>query len=84
MLKSVRWIGLRTFARNVHWLQALAIVTSTAAAGPRMSIVASAMANDNDMLDPPRVVGSEIFTVEEKTASASSSRKSPGRSTRSV
>ena len=37
MLNSVRWIGLRSLMRNVHWLKALAAATSIVSFGPSSS-----------------------------------------------
>ena len=52
MLKSVRYAGLRTCMRNVHWLHALATPTSIVSCGPsRMSAVKS-IAYETDIVEP--------------------------------
>src|SRR5438445_7416332 len=72
MLNSVRWIGLRSLMRNVHWLNALAAATSIVSFGPRRSSDAKSIAYETDIVDERRASGR--FTLKTEVIDDSSSR----------
>ncbi len=76
MLKSVRWSGLRSLIRNVHWLNALAAATSIVSCGPSSSSEAKSTAYDTDIVDDRRASGRLTLKTEVTDDSASSSRNS--------
>ena len=57
MLKSVRWGGFRSFIRNVHCAQALAIAISIAAPGPSRSNAVKSTAYESEMHELPDADG---------------------------
>src|SRR4029079_14838693 len=57
MLNSVRWIGLRSLIRKVHWLKALAAATTIVSLGPSSSSDAKSTAYDTDIVDERRASG---------------------------
>ncbi len=71
MLNSVRWIGLRSLIRNVHWLNALAAATIIVSFGPRSSSDAKSTAYDTDMVEERRASGR--FTLKTDVIDDSSS-----------
>ena len=78
MLKSVRYAGLRSLMRNVHWLQALTAATIIVSFGPSSSSDAKSTAYDTDIVEPLRASGRVTLKTEVTDDSASSSRKSHG------
>src|SRR5215218_4684979 len=78
MLNSVRWIGLRSLIRNVHWLKALAAATSIVSFGPSSSSDAKSTAYDTDMVDERRASGRFTLNTEVIEESSSSTRNSNG------
>src|SRR4029450_5916093 len=64
MLNSVRWIGLRSLMRNVHWLNALAAATTIVSFGPSSSRAAKSTAYDTDIVDDRRASGRVTFKHE--------------------
>src|ERR1041384_3353604 len=71
MLKSVRWTGLRSLMRNVHWLNALAAATIIVSFGPSSSSEAKSTAYDTDIVDDRRARGR--FTLKTEVIDDSSS-----------
>ena len=78
MLKSVRYVGLRSLMRNVHWLHALAAATTIVSFGPSSSSDAKSTAYDTDIVEPLRASGRVTLKTEVIDDSASSSRNSHG------
>ena len=78
MLKSVRWIGLRSLMRNVHWLNALAAATIIVSFGPSSSSDAKSTAYDTDIVDDRRASGRFTLKTEVIDDSSSSPRNSHG------
>src|SRR3954470_23319658 len=72
MLKSVRWIGLRSLMRNVHWLNALTAASSIVSFGPSRSSEAKSIAYETDIVDDRRASGR--FTLKTDVTDESSSR----------
>ena len=76
MLNRVRWIGLRSLMRNVHWLNALAAATSIVSFGPSSSSEAKSTAYETDIVEPPDASGRLTFSAgpmirwSEKTTAA--------------
>src|SRR5438034_6012048 len=64
MLNSVRWIGLRSWMRNVHWLNALAAATIIVSFGPSSSSDAKSTAYDTDIVDDRRASGRLTLNTE--------------------
>ena len=79
MLNSVRWIGLRSLMRNVHWLKALAAATSIVSFGPSSSSEAKSTAYDTDIVDDRRASGRFTLKTEVIDESSSSVMKRIGR-----
>src|SRR5262245_45478145 len=78
MLNSVRWIGLRSLMRNVHWLNALAAATTIVSFGPSSSSAAKSTAYDTDIVDDRRASGRFTLKTEVIDDRKSSVRKSSG------
>src|SRR5688572_31316920 len=78
MLKSVRWTGLRSLIRNVHWLHALTAATTIVSSGPSSSSDAKSTAYETDIVDPLRAIGRLTLKTDVIDESASSSRNSHG------
>src|SRR5215213_3459489 len=78
MLNSVRWIGLRSLMRNVHWLHALAAATSIVSLGPSSSSDAKSTAYDTDIVDPLRASGRLTLKTDVIEESVSRRRNSHG------
>src|SRR5687767_663437 len=72
MLNSVRWIGLRSLMRNVHWLNALAAATIIVSLAPSSSSDAKSTAYDTDIVDERRASGR--LTLKTDVIDDSSSR----------
>src|SRR5436309_3199729 len=54
ILNSVRWIGLRSLMRKVHWLKALTAATIIVSFGPSRSSEAKSTAYDTDIVEDRR------------------------------
>ena len=78
MLNSVRWIGLRSLMRNVHWLNALAAATSIVSFGPSSSSDAKSTAYDTDIVDERRASGRFTLKTDVIDESSSSADEQPG------
>src|SRR5262249_43752346 len=78
MLNSVRWIGLRSLMRNVHWLNALAAATTIVSFGPSSSSAAKSTAYETDIVDDRRASGRFTLKTEVIDERKSSVRKSSG------
>src|SRR5262245_15992480 len=78
MLNSVRWIGLRSLMRNVHWLNALAAATTIVSFGPSSSSAAKSTAYDTDIVDDRRASGRFTLKTEVIDERKSSARKRSG------
>ena len=78
MLNSVRWIGLRSLIRNVHWLNALAAATIIVSFGPSRSSDAKSTAYDTDIVDERRASGRLTLNTDVTDDRSSSVRKSSG------
>src|SRR5215510_4010372 len=78
MLKSVRWIGLRSLIRNVHWLNALAAATTIVSFGPSNRRAAKSTAYETDIVDDRRASGRFTLKTEVTDDRKSSVRKSSG------
>src|SRR4029077_13283928 len=72
MLNRVRWIGLRSLIRNVHWLNALAAATIIVSFGPSSSSDAKSTAYDTDIVEERRASGR--LTLKTEVIDDSSSR----------
>ncbi len=84
MLNSVRWIGLLSLMRKVHWLNALAAATTIVSFGPSSSSDAKSTAYDTDIVEERRASGRFTLKTEVIDDSSSSDRNSQGRSTKPV
>ena len=84
MLKSVRWIGLRSLIRNVHWLNALAAATIIVSFGPSSSSDAKSTAYDTDIVDERRASGRFTLKTEVIDESSSSAEEQPAGCRRSA
>ena len=78
MLNSVRWIGLRSLIRNVHWLKALAAATSIVSFGPSSSSDAKSTAYETDIVDDRRASGRFTLKTDVIDESRSSARNRTG------
>src|SRR5690349_16683644 len=78
MLKSVRWIGLRSLIRNVHWLKALAAATSIVSFGPSSSSDAKSTAYETDIVEDRRASGRFTLKTDVIDESSSSPKNSHG------
>ncbi len=78
MLNSVRWIGLRSLIRKVHWLNALAAATSIVSFGPRSSSDAKSTAYDTDIVEDRRASGRFTLKTDVIDESNSNARNSTG------
>src|SRR3954470_18017963 len=78
MLNSVRWIGLRSLMRNVHWLNALTAATSIVSFGPSSSSDAKSTAYDTDIVEERRASGRLTLKTEVIDDSSSSAKNSHG------
>src|ERR671913_197603 len=78
MLNSVRWIGLRSLIRNVHWLNALAAATTIVSFGPSISREAKSTAYETDIVDDRRASGRLTLKTEVIDESSSSARNNHG------
>src|SRR5262249_62080572 len=78
MLNSVRWIGLRSLMRNVHWLNALAAATTIVSFGPSSSSAAKSTAYETDIVDDRRASGRFTLKTQGIDERKSSARKSSG------
>src|SRR3954470_11887077 len=79
MLNSVRWIGLRSLIRNVHWLNALAAATIIVSFGPSSSSDAKSTAYETDIVEERRASGRFTLNTEVIDERSSSTRNSHGR-----
>src|SRR6266545_3724322 len=84
MLNSVRWIGLRSLMRKVHWLKALAAATSIVSFGPSRSSDAKSTAYDTDIVDERRASGRLTLKTDVTDDSSSRPKKSHGLPTKWV
>src|SRR5829696_10189026 len=84
MLNSVRYVGLRSLMRNVHWLNALAAATSIVSFGPSRSSDAKSTAYETDIVDDRRASGRLTLNTEVIDDSSSSVRNSHGLPTKCV
>src|SRR6266542_4097073 len=84
MLNSVRWIGLRSLMRNVHWLNALAAATIIVSFGPSSSSDAKSTAYDTDIVDDRRASGRLTLNTDVIDDRRSSAAKSHGLPTKWV
>ena len=75
MLKSVRWSGLRSLIRKVHWLNALTAATIIVSFGPSRSSDAKSTAYDTDIVDDLRASGRLTLKTEVTDDIRSSSAK---------
>src|SRR5450830_970004 len=78
MLNSVRWIGLRSLMRNVHWLNALTAATIIVSLGPSSSRDAKSTAYDTDIVEERRASGRFTLKTDVTDDSSSSAMKSQG------
>src|SRR6185436_10551014 len=78
MLKSVRYSGLRSLIRKVHWLHALAAATSIVSFGPSSSSDAKSTAYDTDIVEPLRASGSVTLNTDVNDDRVSNIRKTSG------
>src|SRR5258708_40095195 len=78
MLNSVRWIGLRSLMRKVHWLNALAAATTMVSLGPSSSSDAKSTAYDTDIVEERLASGRFTLKTEVIDDSSSRQRKSQG------
>ena len=84
MLNSVRWIGLRSLMRNVHWLNALAAATSIVSFGPSSSSDAKSTAYETDIVEERRASGRFTLKTDVIDESRSSLMNSHGVPTKCV
>src|SRR5438045_225227 len=78
MLNSVRYAGLRSLIRKVHWLHALTAATIIVSFGPSSSSDAKSTEYDTDIVDPLRASGSLTLNTEASEERITSSRNSHG------
>src|SRR4051812_5376221 len=77
MLKSVRYVGLRSLIRNVHWHHALTVATIIVSLGPSSRSDAKSTAYETDIVDLLRASGRVTLKTDVTDESVSSSRNSP-------
>src|SRR4051812_23766524 len=77
MLKSVRYTGLRSLIRNVHWHHALTVATIIVSLAPSSSSDAKSTAYETDIVEPLRASGRLTLKTEVTDESVRSSRKVP-------
>src|SRR5437764_7041004 len=78
MLNSVRWIGLRSLIRNVHWLNALTAATTIVSLGPSSSSDAKSTAYETDIVEDRRASGRFTLNTEVIDDRSSSAKNSTG------
>src|SRR3954464_13235318 len=84
MLKNVRYAGLRSLIRNVHWLNALAAATIIVSFGPSSSSDAKSTAYETDIVEDRRASGRFTLKTDVIDDSSSSVTKSSGLPTKCV
>src|SRR5260221_7347125 len=78
MLNRVRWIGLRSLMRKVHWLNALAAATIIVSFGPSRRSDAKSNAYETDIVEDRRASGRFTLKTDVIDDSSSSARNSQG------
>src|SRR5437762_10514420 len=78
MLKSVRYAGLRSLIRNVHWLHALTAATIIVSFGPSSRSEAKSTEYETDMVEPLRASGSLTLNTDASEDRTTRSRNSQG------